>query len=441
MPAKFSQQQLDAAALDLALSTQPERDAKAADIRRLATREGVYPASIGPVYRGLARGRIAPLTVPAMNLRGLTYGLARAVFRSAKRLEAGPVMFELAPSESVVTGQSFAEYCAQVLAAAVREGYRGAVYLQGDHFEVESDAQGDLPCLEERSRAAIAGGMRQIDLDAAGLAGTSPVAPGVEALDEAAAAEDRQRPNALATAHMLTVLRRLAGESAGGEAAELVIGGEVGEIGGANTTPDELRAFLRLVAEALPAGVRGLDKVSVQTGTRHGGVVERDGSVGRMPIDLDLASTLSQVARSEFGLPGVVQHGASTLSMDQLGRLPDAGVMEVHLATGIQNLVFDHTALPAALTERMARELNEESLSHAESGKYETPADLSERQRFVMSRWKAWGRYKRELWMLEPRAQAAIFEAMEAWATELLTVLRLAGKRTAVNALLAREEP
>ncbi|MEX2540845.1 MAG: class II fructose-bisphosphate aldolase [Trueperaceae bacterium] len=429
MPAAFSQQELDAAAVDLALAPAGQRAAKAAALRRQAADAGVHAGSIGAVYRAFAEGKLAPMTVPAMNLRGLTYLLARAVFRAVDRLDAGPVMFELAPSESDVSDQSFAEYGAQVLAAAAREGHRGPVYLQGDHFEVAYDSDGGHSALMERSRAAVAAGVRQIDLDAAGLAdGSAP------------SANERQRPNALATAHMLAFLRRLDGGD------ELVVGGEVGEIGGANTTPEELRTFLTAVSDALPAGMRGLDKVSVQTGTRHGGVVRKDGSVGEMSVDLELTAILSDVARSEFGLPGVVQHGASTLSTAQLAQLPDAGVIEVHLATGIQNLVFEHGALPREFTDRINRELDStaeirpddggESASHAESGHYDAPGELSERQRFVMNRWKAWGRYKRELWTLESGVQASLGEAMEAWATELLTALQVAGKREAVGHLV-----
>lgn len=419
MPATLREQELDSAAVELALAPAGQRHEKAATLRRFAAAAGVYPSSIRPVYRALADHRLSAMTVPAMNLRGLSYVLARAVFRAGARLQAGPVMFELAPSESDIADQSFAEFCSQVLAAAVREGYRGPVFLQGDHFEVEAGPGGDLSPLVRRSEEAVAAGMRQIDLDAAGLADGS-----------AASAEERQRPNALATAHMLAHLRAVAGGDG------LVVGGEVGEIGGANTTQQELRIFLEMVARALPEGVRGLDKVSVQTGTRHGGVLNADGSVGEMPIDLELVARLSATARDEFGLPGVVQHGASTLSMAQLAKLPGAGVSEVHLATGIQNLVFDHPALPTALVERMKRELDEENVTHAESGHYQAIAELSERQRFVMNRWKAWGRYKRELWTLEPQVLAAIGDGMESWAAELLTSLRLAGEREAVAPFL-----
>jgi len=51
---------------------------------------GIRPASIHELYMARGRGE-APLdfTVPAMNLRMLAYDSARAVFRAARKLDAG----------------------------------------------------------------------------------------------------------------------------------------------------------------------------------------------------------------------------------------------------------------------------------------------------------------------------------------------------------------
>ena len=77
-------------------------------------------------------------TVPAMNLRMMTYDTARAVFRAAKALSAGAFIFEIARSEIGYTEQRPHEYAASVLAAALREGSRGPVFFQGDHVQVNA---------------------------------------------------------------------------------------------------------------------------------------------------------------------------------------------------------------------------------------------------------------------------------------------------------------
>lgn len=397
---------LDAAAQATALATAGDRTRRAEALRQQAEANGVWPASIAPVYAGLADGSVAPMTVPAMNVRGLTYRVARAAWRTALRCEAGPLLFELAPSEAEAGDQPFDEYAAMVLAAAAREGYRGPVFLQADHIDVASAAEGALERARQRCREALAAGFRQVDIDAAGLA--------VEGSDPAV----RQGANASATAELTAYVQTLE--------PTVVVGGEVGEIGGANTTVDDLRAFLAAVLARVPDGMRGLGKVSVQSGTRHGGVVRSDGSVGAMAVDVDLLAALAHVARTEFGLPGVVQHGASTLTMAQLARLPAVGVIEVHLATGIQNVVLDHPALPSDLIERMRADLVG-PLTHAEGGHHDD-AEATAAQAFVQNRWRAWGRFKPALWQLPEAVLQDIDVSLEAWFEQLFTALGVAGR-------------
>ena len=410
---------LDAAARQLVRKKTPQaRHQESRALIREAKERGVYPAAIHNLYRALATDTIAPMTVPAMNIRGLTYDLARAVWRTVLKLEASAVMFELAPVEATVTDQTFDEYAALILSAAVREGYRGPVFLQGDHFTLKDTSEDSMNSLEALCRQVIEAGFYQIDLDAAALA------------QKHERAEDRQRANAFATSSLVTRLSPVA-------PPDMVFGGEVGEIGGANTSPDDLEAFVNLVREQIPEGKIGLGKVSVQTGTSHGGVVQADGRAGRMPLDVSLVQTLSTTAKA-LGLPGVVQHGASTLTFEQLGTLPNAGVHEVHLATGIQNLVFDHPALPTQLLGRMQREFANSQVTHAESGQYASDDALTPEQRFYKNRWRAWGPYKQALWDLPVEVHEAVRDDMSAWVEKLLITLNVAGRSHELQDLYSR---
>ena len=109
--------------------------------------------------------------MPAFNLRGLTYDLARAIWQAALGLDAGPIIFELAPSEAETGRQPFDEFVALALAAALREGYRGPAFFQGDHFRIATADPAGSPGFLDRCREALAAGMRQIDLDAGSLTG------------------------------------------------------------------------------------------------------------------------------------------------------------------------------------------------------------------------------------------------------------------------------
>jgi hypothetical protein len=80
----------------------------------------------------------AGFTVPAINVRAMAYDTARAVIRAAKGLNAGAFIFEIARSEIGYTEQRPHEYAAVVLAAALREGFNGPIFIQGDHVQTNA---------------------------------------------------------------------------------------------------------------------------------------------------------------------------------------------------------------------------------------------------------------------------------------------------------------
>ena len=86
-------------------------------IRRAGAAAGVLSASIQPLYEAMGRGEAKGFTVPAINIRALTYHTAQAVLRAAMKLDVGPVIFEIARSEIDYTRQRPTEYIAAVTAA------------------------------------------------------------------------------------------------------------------------------------------------------------------------------------------------------------------------------------------------------------------------------------------------------------------------------------
>jgi len=271
-----------------------EKETRLRALRERAEALGVRPASIYPLYREMAR-EFPGFTVPAINLRGMTYDVARALFRVARRLSVGAVILEIARSEMGYTRQRPLEYAAVVLAAAAREEFPGPVFIQGDHFQANRRAFLTNPEVEKRAlkdliREALSAGFYQIDIDASTLVDLSR-----ETLEE------QQRPNYELTAELAAYVRSLEPEG-----VTVNLGGEIGESGGHNSTPEELRAFMEGFERSFSSGP-GLSKISVQTGSSHGGVVLPDGSVARVQIDFDTLKPLSEIARREYGLAGAVQ--------------------------------------------------------------------------------------------------------------------------------------
>ena len=398
-------------AMDLALEWQDVKPKKIAALMETISAAGVYPASIHRLYAAMAQGEYPHIAIPAINIRGITFDIACAVWKAARKLHTGPVIFELAPYEVTAGNQSFAEYSTIVQAAAVEEGYRGPVFLQGDLFTIyDSD---ELPALKQLIDAAVDAGMYNLDLNASAL-----IQP-----DERSPVE-QQSLNARITAELAGYAFE---KSPPG--IHLSIGGDVGGIGKDNTSARDLQAFMEILTSRLP-GKSGLDKVSARTGTVLGGIISTDGSMAEMPLDLVLIEQLSLILQRDFNIAGLVQHGASTLSKENLTRLAAGGVIEAHLGTKIQNIVFDHPEFPDELMEYMRASL---FTSKAGSGQKNTNASLSRAQRYYQTRFNAWGMFKEDLWALPDRAREEISLALQNWFEDLFIALNIAGKEEIIT--------
>jgi fructose/tagatose bisphosphate aldolase len=363
-------------------------------IKEIAKAAGAVPASIQSLYEEM--GKAYPgFTVPAMNIRGLTYDTARAVFRKALEMKVGPFIFEIARSEIGYTKQRPLEYSAVILAAAVREGYRGPVFIQGDHFQLVrkyylADPKPETDYVKGLIKEAIEAEFYNIDIDSSTLVDL-----------EQATIKEQQRPNFQGTAELAAYIREI--QPAG---VDVSIGGEIGEIGKKNSNPDELRAYLDGFRETFK-GKKGLSKLSVQTGTSHGGVVLPDGSLAQVKIDFETLRTLSELARKEYGLSGAVQHGASTLPEDAFHMFPETGTSEVHLATGFQNIMYDSKALPVEFREEVYNFIKQEYAK-------EKKENQTEEQFIYSTRKKGFGPLKKKWWNLPSNIKESIMKELEA---------------------------
>jgi fructose/tagatose bisphosphate aldolase len=391
-------------------------------IHEAARELGAQSASIHELYMARGRGEVGGFTVPAINLRAQTFDMARVVFEAAAAADVGAVILELARSEQTYTYQRPADYAAGVLAGAIAAGWRGPVFIQGDHYQFNARKYADDPevVTEEIRRAcrlAIDAGYRNIDIDSSTLVDLSR-----PTLDE------QQRENYTRAAEMTALIRSL--ETDG---VTISVGGEIGEVGKKNSTEEELRAYLagyeRELVERAPGGA-GLSKVSVQTGTSHGGVPLADGTMAEVKLDFDVLRRLGEVAR-ERGLAGAVQHGASTLPDELFHRFPAVETAEIHLATGFQNALYEHPAFPAELHRAIEAWVFENAID-------ERKPDQSDQQFVYTTRKKAIGPFKRELWDLATKDE--ILAAQRRKIAFLFTELGVNGSRETVDRYV-RPEP
>lgn len=360
---------------------------------------GVYPSSIQGLYEARGRGDVGNnFTVPAMNLRGLTYDVGRAAIRAAIQHNVGAFIFEIARSEIGYTEQRPDEYTIALIAAALKEGFSGPLFIQGDHVQVnrkrwEKDSATEIDGTKRLIDEEIQAGFYNIDIDSSTL------------VDLGQPTEiEQQRNNYTVAAELTEHIRSL--EPKG---ITISVGGEIGEVGGKNSRPEELHAFMRGYLEDLHKRgdkLKGISKISIQTGTEHGGVVLPDGSIAQVALDFEVLRTLSRIARDQYGLGGAVQHGASTLPDEAFNKFVLSECCEVHLATAFQNMMFESPHLPSDLRAEIYSFLKREFPDEMKPGQ-------TEEQFIYKTRKKGYGPFKKRMWDLPEKTKDAISRELE----------------------------
>jgi len=376
-------------------------DAKAEARRTIhleARRRGAVSSSIYPLYMAFGRNEIdRAFTVPAFNIRALTYDAARALFRVAMRHDVGAFIFEIARSEIGYTEQRPGEYAACVLAAAIREGFTGPVFIQGDHFQASAKkwatAEGqaaEMKALESLIDEALAAEFYNIDIDTSTLVDL-----------DFPTRDEQQRANYEGTAHLTKYIREREPDG-----ITVSVGGEIGEVGKYNTHPEEVRAYADGLKRLL-GGLTGISKISVQTGTSHGGVPLADGSIAQAKIDFEVLRQTTHICREEYKMAGAVQHGASTLPESVFNKFPEAEAVEIHLATGFQNMILDAPTLPQDIKDGIRDYCFENCLD-------ERKPEQTDEQFVYTTRKKALGPFKRRMWEMDDAHKGPIIDELEA---------------------------
>ena len=412
---------IDALVRDAALGADAQAKEKAQQsVRELASGCGIFPASIQGLYEAAGKGLYSGVTVPAINIRGITYDVARAVFKAALKGKVGAFVFEIARSEMGYTEQKPGEYAACVLAAAIREGFEGPVFIQGDHYQVNqgkysAEPEKELNAIKALIKESVAAGFFNIDIDASTIVDLSKKT-----------LEEQQEKNCLVTAEMTRFMRSI--EPKG---VTISVGGEIGEVGKRNSTVEDLKAFMSGYRRMLGPNIKGISKISVQTGTTHGGVVLPDGSIANVEIDFKTLQELTRMAREEFGMSGAVQHGASTLPDEAFGHFPQVGTAEVHLATGFQNIIYESKHFPKELLSRINKNLIEKYSNERKQGE-------TDEQFLYKTRKKAFGDFKKEIWALPESNLAGLRVELEARFSLIFQKLNVIGTNDLVKKYIVK---
>ena len=379
-------------------------------IKSSALEMGIVSSSIQGLYDARGRDECGGFTVPAINIRGMSYDFSRSIFRTAQKLNTGSFIFEIAKSEIGYTFQQPHEIVGVILGAAIRENYTGPVFIQGDHFQVNAkkfhdNEEKEISGLKKLIQKGIEAGFYNIDIDTSTLVDLSKNT-----------VVEQQRANFEVGVELTKYIRALEPEG-----ITISVGGEIGEVGKENSNENELRAYLDNFNELLDRedkGARSISKISIQTGTSHGGVPGPDGKVVEVNLDFECLENLSRIARQDYGLAGAVQHGASTLPSDLFNKFPELETAEIHLATDFQNMIYDNELFP----EDFKKEIYVHLRKNFASEKKETDTD---EQFIYKTRKKGFGEFKSKFWDLSNEIRTEIGSQLQKKVEHLFTQLKV----------------
>ncbi len=367
-------------------------------IKSVAHELGIIPASIQNLYEARGRGKNKGYTVPALNIRGLPYEMSRAIFKTAKATDCGAFIFEIAKSEIGYTFQRPHELMAVILGAAIEEQYRGPVFVQGDHFQINAekyheDRNKEVNGLKALINEAINAGFYNIDIDTSTLVSLD--------FDDV---KEQQRLNYEVGVELTSFVREKEPEG-----VTVSVGGEIGEVGKENSNEAELRAYMDNFNEHLAQknpNYKGISKISIQTGTSHGGVPLPDGTVAEVQLDFETLENLSRISREHYHLAGAVQHGASTLPSELFHKFPELETAEIHLATDFQNMIYDSPHFPADFKKEIYAHLHQAFAADKKPG-------MTDEQFIYKTRKKGFGPFRSQFWNLPDEIKTKIGKELE----------------------------
>ena len=391
---------------------------------------GARSASIHELYMARGRGEIHGFTVPACNLRTQVFDMALTMCRAAQPTDVGTLDLRAGPERAGV----------HVPAAGRVHHERPGRMHRGRLARARSSCRATTTSSTRPSTRRIQMRRPRPFARRRGTRWQSATATSMSTRRRSSISPcPTSTPSSAPTTSAPQRSRRLIREV---QPPDLMvsIGGEIGEVGKQNSTEEELRAYLdgyfRELERRAGPGVPGISKVSVQTGTSHGGVPLPAGGVAEVKLDFGTLERLGEVARS-YGLAGAVQHGASTLPDELFHRFPAVETAEIHLATGLPELPFTSIRRsPRTCSRTSRRGASRNTLD-------ERKPDDDDIQFLYKTRKKALGPYKRQLWELPTKDEILADQQKKIeFLFDQLKVARHQGVRGASSSIaLERHQP
>jgi hypothetical protein len=362
-------------------------------IRQVAAGNAIYPASLQGLYTAAARGQTPTLTLPAISLRVMTYAGGRAAFRAARETGAGALAFNL--DAAAKPAQSPLDYATCLLAAALREGYEGPLFLQANFLHerpmADEPAHSDeLERLKELVEEALNEAFFNLELDATRMENLT--LPDLSAQEQACYAD---------CAELASFVRQTEPGGVGS-----AIGIQFNSRGDPEHRVQRLRAFMtgfETEFTSRAGHVPGISKFNLNI---------------RGKVDLDIAADFAEVARREYWLPTSVSMDSAAMPDDVIEAVADLPFVGAHLGSRLEDRILDHLAFPGQLRQAMQHWID------TTYGEAHQPGEGDE-DFYRAMRPLAYEQFKREMWDLPRQTQEAIMADLQTGLVEDIKRLKV----------------
>jgi len=321
-------------------------------IRETGKQIGNFPASLHPLYQTLAddsENVSHQYVIPSIDISGMTYEMARAVYRARQRTDTGPVIFELNDSDQMADATPLSDYTVSVIAAAIKEQHAengwGPIFLKRN-LKVNIDRsseelEGKLRELTDTIDRTLDAGIYNISIDASVPDGDDNTV------------EPDPTENARITAELVRYIRSKEPKN-----TPVTVSGTLTISENLTIAPKQLRTFLQefqqqISSEEAEKDVRGIATVSIRRSNNSADNSGSDGKLVWSDSNKDMLTNLSNIAREEFALFGIVPRDIPQLSEQSLSDLSDENVTELQYSRDFQNFILNHPRFPRHLGKQI----------------------------------------------------------------------------------------
>lgn len=259
----------------------------------------------------------------------ITIGVAKAIFKAAKDLDAALIM-ELARTECNhkvgYTGLTPSTFSQNLKKANEKVGHDIWI-LHADHIQIKKGTPDEIAEVKALIKAQIKAGYTSFAIDASHLFNF-----------EGKTVEEELAPNLKATIEVGKFIQ----ENAKGDFGLEV---EVGEIGRKDTEgmvltkPEEAVTYIKKLKEA---GINP-NLIAIANGSTHGNIYDENGNpIAQTTINIEQTQAVAKALRDNNFDVRIAQHGITGTPLEIIeDKFPHGDILKGNVATLFQNIVFD----------------------------------------------------------------------------------------------------